>query len=83
MDFHTEWCGPCKMLNLVVEAIAEQYANKLKVVKVDADKFQEITAKYAARGIPTLMVFKQGTPTSTKVGVGGLSQIEAFVEEPL
>lgn len=83
VDFHTEWCGPCKMLNPVMEAIAEQYANKLEVVKVDADKFQEIATKYSVRGIPTLMVFKQGTPASTKVGVGSLSQIEAFVEEQL
>lgn len=83
VDFHTQWCGPCKMLNPVVEAIAEQYANKLEVIKVDADKFQDIAAKYGVRGIPTLMLFKQGTPASTKVGVGSLRQIEAFVEEQL
>lgn len=83
VDFHTEWCGPCKMLNPVVEAIAEQYASTLEVVKVDADKFQDITAKYGVRGIPTLMMFKQGTPASTKVGVGSISQVKAFVEEQL
>ena len=83
VDFHAEWCGPCKMLNPVVEAIADQYANKLEVVKVDADKFQEITAKYGVRGIPTLMLFKQGAPASTKVGVGTISEIQAFVEKQL
>ena len=83
VDFHTEWCGPCKMLNPVVEAIAEQFANRLEVIKVDADKFQDITNKYGVRGIPTLMLFKQGIPVSSKVGVGTLNQIEAFVEEQL
>lgn len=71
------------MLNPVVEAIAEQFASNLEVVKVDADKFPDITAKYGVRGIPTLMMFKQGIPASTKVGVGSISQIAAFVEEQL
>ena len=83
VDFHTQWCGPCKMLNPVVEAIAEQYASKLKVLKVDADEFQQIAAKYSVRGIPTLMMFKQGMPASSKVGVGTMNQIEAFVSEQL
>ncbi|GJM13475.1 MAG: hypothetical protein DHS20C12_18780 [Pseudohongiella sp.] len=83
VDFHTDWCGPCKMMSPVVEAIAEQYANRLDVVKVDAGQFQDITAKYGVRGIPTLMLFKQGTPTSSKVGAVSLKQIEAFVDEQL
>lgn len=83
VDFHTEWCGPCKMLDSVVVAIAEQFASNLEVVKVDADKFPAITARYGVRGIPTLMMFKHGIPASTKVGMGSISQIEAFVEEQL
>jgi len=83
VDFYTEWCGPCKLLNPVVDAIAEQYAARLDVVKVDADRFQEISARYGVRGIPTLMMFKRGAPASTKVGAGSFKQIAAFVTEQL
>lgn len=79
VDFHASWCGPCKMLAPVVEEIARRHAGKLDVVKVDADELQTITAKYGVRGIPTLMLFKDGVPAATKVGVASLKQVEEFV----
>ncbi len=79
VDFHASWCGPCKMLAPVVEEIALRHSDKLNVVKVDADELQAVTAKYGVRGIPTLMLFKDGVPAATKVGAASLKQVEAFV----
>lgn len=83
VDFHAEWCGPCKMIAPQVEKIAANYPEQLDVIKVDADEFQETMTKYAVRGIPTLMIFKDGIPQATKVGVASLKQLESFVADYL
>ena len=80
VDFFAEWCGPCKMLGPVVEEIAEQYAGKIKVVKVNVDDSPEAAKKYGVRGIPTLIVFNNGEAGATKVGALTKSQLISFVD---
>lgn len=79
VDFHAQWCGPCKMVAPILANIAEIHEGTLDVVKVDADALQEVTAKYGVRGIPTLMLFNAGEPVATKVGALSLKQLEAFI----
>lgn len=83
VDFWAEWCGPCKMIAPVLDAIAEEYEGKLKVVKVDVDANPETPARYQVRGIPTLIVFKNGDVAATKVGALSRSQLVEFVESNL
>lgn len=80
VDFFAEWCGPCKMLGPVVEEMAEQYAGKIKVVKVNVDDSPESARKYGVRGIPTLIVFKNGEAGATKVGALTKSQLISFID---
>lgn len=68
VDFWAEWCGPCKQISPIVDEIAAELQGKLKVVKVNIDHNPEIPQKFGVRGIPTLMVFKDGKPVATKVG---------------
>ena len=81
VDFWAEWCGPCKMIAPVLEEIAKDYQGQVKVVKVDVDKNQEMPAKYGVRGIPTLILFKEGDVAATKVGALSKSQLTAFLDE--
>ena len=81
VDFHAQWCGPCKMLAPIVEEAAEVFADRVNVVKVDADECAEATAKFGVRGIPTLMLFKDGQPVATKVGVVTLKVLTQFIED--
>src|SRR3982751_4622543 len=74
IDFWAEWCGPCRMLAPVLEQIAEQFADKVKFVKMDVDAHAETPAKFAIRQIPTLLLIKNGSVVATKTGV--LSQTE-------
>ncbi len=83
VDFWAEWCGPCKMIAPVLEEIAKEYEGKLKVVKMDVDKNQQMPAKYGVRGIPTLILFKGGKTLATKVGAVSKSQLAAFIDENL
>lgn len=68
VDYWAEWCGPCKMIAPVLDEIAQTYAGKLKVCKLNIDENQETPPKYGVRGIPTLMLFKNGNVEATKVG---------------
>ena len=68
VDYWAEWCGPCKMIAPILDEIAAEYAGKLKVAKVNIDENQATPAKYGIRGIPTLMIFKNGNVEATKVG---------------
>ena len=68
VDFWAEWCGPCKQIGPIVDEIADEMKGKLKVTKVNIDKNPETPTKYGVRGIPTLMIFKDGQLVSTKVG---------------
>ncbi len=83
VDFWAEWCGPCKMLNPILEEIANNYAGKITVAKVNVDENPNTPAKYGVRGIPTLILFKNGNAEATKVGALSKSQLAAFIESHL
>lgn len=83
VDYWAEWCGPCKMLAPVLDEIAKDYAGRLKVVKLNIDDNQNTPANYGVRGIPTLMLFKNGSIEATKVGALSKSQLTAFIDSVL
>ena len=83
VDYWAEWCGPCKMIAPILDEIANEYAGKLKVAKVNIDENQGTPAKYGIRGIPTLMIFKNGNIEATKVGALSKSQLAAFIDSNL
>lgn len=80
VDFYAQWCGPCKMIAPVVEQIAQENES-LKVVKIDADNSQELMVKYGIRGLPTLLLLKNGEAIATNVGASSVSKIRAFVNQ--
>ncbi len=83
VDFWAEWCGPCKMIAPSVEEIAGEYEGKLKVGKVDVDVNQQVAMKYGIRGIPTLLIFKNGQVVDQIVGAVPKTQITARLEKVL
>ena len=83
VDYWAEWCGPCKMIAPVLDSIADQYDGKLKICKLDVDSNQETPPKFGIRGIPTLMIFKNGNAEATKVGALSESQLKDFIEDTL
>ena len=83
VDYWAEWCGPCKMIAPVLDEIAQAYQGKLKVCKLNIDDNQETPPKYGVRGIPTLMLFKNGNVEATKVGALSKSQLAAFLDANL
>ncbi|OUR88967.1 thioredoxin [Cycloclasticus sp. 44_32_T64] len=80
VDFWAEWCGPCKMVAPILDEIADEYAGKLKVVKLDIDSNPAMPRRFGVRGIPTLMVYKAGEVEATKVGAVTKSQLAAFID---
>ena len=80
VDYWAEWCGPCKVIAPVLEEIATEYDGKMKVCKLDIDANEETPPKYGIRGIPTLMLFKNGSVEATKVGALSKSQLTAFLD---
>lgn len=80
VDFWAEWCGPCKMIAPVLDEIAKDYQGKLKICKLNIDENQGTPPKYGVRGIPTLMLFKNGNVEATKVGALSKSQLMAFLD---
>lgn len=80
VDYWAEWCGPCKVIAPVLEEIASEYGDKMKVCKLDIDANEETPPKYGIRGIPTLMLFKNGNVEATKVGALSKSQLTAFLD---
>ncbi|WP_339339638.1 thioredoxin TrxA [uncultured Oceanicoccus sp.] len=83
LDFWAEWCGPCKMIAPVLAEIATQYEGKLKVCKMDVDANTETAPKFGVRGIPTLMIFKNGNAEATKVGALSKTQLSEFIDGAL
>ena len=81
VDYWAEWCGPCKMIGPLVKEIAEEYGDKLKVTKLDIDSNNKTPMQYGIRGIPTLMIFRDGKVQATKVGALTKGQLKAFVDE--
>jgi thioredoxin 1 len=80
VDYWADWCGPCKMISPILDEIAKEYAGKLKVCKLNIDENQATPPKFGIRGIPTLMIFKNGNVEATKVGALSKSQLTAFVD---
>ncbi|WP_028305237.1 thioredoxin TrxA [Oceanospirillum maris] len=80
VDYWAEWCGPCKMIAPVLEEIAQEYAGKIKVCKLNIDENTEVPPKFGIRGIPTLMLFKNGNVEATKVGALSKSQLATFLD---
>ena len=83
VDYWAEWCGPCKMIAPVLDEVADSYAGKLKVAKLNIDENPETPPKFGVRGIPTLMLFKDGEVAATKVGALSKAQLTAFLDEHL
>jgi len=79
VDFWAAWCGPCKMIAPLLDQVADEYAGKIKVCKVDVDANPQTAAKFSVRGIPTLMLFKDGELEATKVGALSKSQLTEFI----
>ena len=83
VDYWAEWCGPCKMIAPILEEIVGDYAGKLKIAKLNIDENSATPPKYGIRGIPTLMIFKDGDVEATKVGALSKSQLTAFIDSSL
>ncbi|HHH38000.1 MAG TPA: thioredoxin TrxA [Sedimenticola sp.] len=83
VDYWAEWCGPCKMIAPVLDEIAGEYQGKLKVAKLNIDDNPNTPPRYGIRGIPTLMLFKDGEVEATKVGAVSKSQLMAFIDSNL
>ncbi|OFT03989.1 MULTISPECIES: thioredoxin TrxA [Neisseria] len=79
LDFWAPWCGPCKMIAPILDEVAAEFEGRLKVVKINIDENEQTPAKFGVRGIPTLMVFKNGQNVATKVGALAKGQLSAFV----
>lgn len=80
VDFWAEWCGPCKMIAPILDELAQEFPNQLKVAKMDVDNNRNTPMKYSIRGIPTMILFKGGQLVDTKVGAVSKGQLKAFIE---
>ena len=83
VDYWAEWCGPCKMIAPILDEVAGAYQGKLTNAKMNVDENREIPAKFGIRGIPTLMLFKNGELAATKVGAMSKAQLTAFIDQQL
>ena len=80
VDYWAEWCGPCKAIAPILDEVAKEYHGKLKVMKLNVDENHQVPKKYNIRGIPTLMLFKNGNIEATKIGALSKSQLTAFLD---
>jgi len=83
VDFWAEWCGPCKMIAPILDEVSRDYDGRLQVAKVNVDENQALPAKFGVRGIPTLILFKNGAQVATKVGAVSKSQLTLFIDSHL
>ena len=80
VDYWAEWCGPCKMIAPILDEISKDYDGKLKIAKLNIDENAQTPAKFGIRGIPTVMIFKNGNVEATKVGALSKSQLTTFID---
>lgn len=83
VDYWAEWCGPCKMIAPILDEVSATYEGKLQITKMNVDENRDIPAQFGIRGIPTLMLFKDGKLAATKVGAMSKSQLTAFIDQQL
>lgn len=83
VDFWAEWCGPCKLISPILSEVSQDYKDRMAIAKVNVDENQAIAAKYGIRGIPTLMLFRNGNLVGTKVGAVSKGQLTAFIDSNL
>ena len=83
VDYWAEWCGPCKMIAPILDEVSKDYDGKLRIAKMNVDENRDVPAKYGIRGIPTLMLFKDGELAATKVGALSKAQLTAFIDTHL
>ena len=83
VDYWAEWCGPCKSIAPILDEVAREYNGRLKIAKINVDENQSVPAKFGIRGIPTLMLFKNGELAATKVGALSKAQLTAFIDSHL
>ena len=83
VDYWAEWCGPCKMIAPILDEVSGTYGDKLQIAKMNVDENREVPAKFGIRGIPTLMLFKDGQLAATKVGAMSKAQLIAFIDQQL
>lgn len=83
VDFWAAWCGPCKMIAPVLDELSQEYGDKIKICKMDVDANKETPAKFNIRGIPTLIIFKNGAAEGTKVGALSKAQLKEFIDANL
>jgi len=83
VDFWAEWCGPCKMIAPILDEVSRDYDGRLQVAKVNVDENQAVPARFGIRGIPTLILFKNGAQVATKVGALSKSQLTLFLDSHL
>lgn len=83
VDYWAEWCGPCKMIAPILDEVSVDYEGKLQIAKMNVDENRDIPAKFGIRGIPTLMLFKNGQLAATKVGAMSKAQLTAFIDQQL
>ena len=83
VDYWAEWCGPCKMIAPILDEVSKDYDGRLQVAKMNVDENRDVPAKFGIRGIPTLMVFKNGQLAATKVGAMTKAQLSQFIDQQL
>ncbi len=83
VDFWAEWCGPCKMIGPALEEISDELAGQVTIAKLNIDDHPDAPARYGVRGIPTMILFRNGAPTATKVGAAPKSALKGWLESEL